>query len=73
MYPVAQSIITLPGGHNEGFADTSKQLFKEVYEYILAGDYSKAKSFPVFADGFRESLLCEAIIKSEKRRQWEEA
>lgn len=72
VYPGAQSIITLPGGHNEGFADTSKQLFKEVYQYILDGDYSKERSFPVFSDGFREALLCEAIMKSQKERQWKE-
>ena len=72
VYPGARSIITLPGGHNEGFADTSKQLFREVYQYILDGDYSKEKTFPVFADGYRESLLCEAIMKSQKKGQWEE-
>ncbi len=72
VYPGARSIITLPGGHNEGFADTSKQLFKEVYEYILGGDYSKERNFPGFLDGYREALLCEAIMKSHKERRWSE-
>ena len=31
------SLVSFPGGHNEGFPDTSKQLFKEVYAAILAG------------------------------------
>ena len=54
------------------YTSTSKQLFKEVYQYILDGDYSKERSFPVFSDGFREALLCEAIMKSQKERQWKE-
>ena len=38
IYPEARAIAAYPGGHNEGFADTSKHLFRDVYEYILAGD-----------------------------------
>lgn len=45
VYPEAGSIITLPGGHNEGFADTSKQLFKEVYQYIRS-EAGQSRDFP---------------------------
>lgn len=69
-YPSAASIMTLPGGHNEGFADTSKQLFKEVYEYILQGDLSVAAPFPTFENGLYEAKLCDAIVKSCASRSW---
>lgn len=70
MYPAAAGIVTLPGGHNEGFADTSKQLFKEVYQYILEGDYTRETPFPNFTDGLSEARLCDAIVESAKTRAW---
>lgn len=69
-YPSAAGIMTLPGGHNEGFADTSKQLFKEVYQYILRGDTTKQPVFPSFRDGLHEAKLCDAIVKSGRERRW---
>jgi predicted dehydrogenase len=62
-----------PGGHNEGFPDTFKQLFRAVYEYIDRGDFSAPKPFPTFADGHREIVLCEAILKSQRERAWIDA
>jgi predicted dehydrogenase len=70
MYEEARDIVSLPGGHNEGFPDTSKQLFKEVYSYILNGDMEKEPTFPTFFDGYREVLLCEAIVESAKTGNW---
>jgi predicted dehydrogenase len=61
-----------PGGHNEGFPDTFKQLYKAVYRYIEAGDLSAPPDFPTFADGHEEILLCEAIEHSAKERHWVE-
>jgi predicted dehydrogenase len=59
-----------PGGHNEGFPDTFKQLFRAIYDYIDAGDMKAPRRFPTFADGHREILLCEAILKSQRERTW---
>jgi predicted dehydrogenase len=59
-----------PGGHNEGFPDTFKQLFLAVYEYIDAGDLAAPRSFPTFEDGHREVVLCEAILRSHRERRW---
>lgn len=59
-----------PGGHNEGFPDTFKQLCRAFYGYIAAGDRSVAPPFPTFADGHREMLLCEAVLKSHRERRW---
>ncbi len=59
-----------PGGHNEGFPDTFKQLFSDFYDYIKAGDFAAKPSFPTFADGHREIEICEAILKSHHIGGW---
>jgi predicted dehydrogenase len=65
----ARKLISFPGGHNEGFPDTSKQLFKEVYAAIVKKDFSNP-SCPTFRDGLRELVLCERIIESHKKQTW---
>lgn len=66
----ARSVISFPGGHNEGFPDTSKQLFKEVYAAVEAGVMPENPTFPTFADGYRELLICERILESNKSQAW---
>lgn len=66
----ARQYITYPGGHNEGFPDTFKQCFRAFYGYIDAGDFSAPRTFPTFADGHREIVLCEAIQNSHKQQAW---
>jgi predicted dehydrogenase len=66
----ARETVSYPGGHNEGFPDTFKQLYKKVYNYILAGDYSKTPDFPTFADGHYEMQLNQAIERSAKEGKW---
>ncbi len=61
-----------PGGHNEGFPDTFKQLYRTIYSYIQAGDYRKPKPFPTFEDGHHSLVLMEAIIASDRDRRWVE-
>ena len=65
----SRQLISFPGGHNEGFPDTSKQMFKEVYAAIAAGDSSNP-TYPTFRDGLRELVLCERIIESNKKEAW---
>ncbi|MCP4261859.1 MAG: Gfo/Idh/MocA family oxidoreductase [Planctomycetes bacterium] len=69
VYPETTALIDYPGGHNEGFPDTFKQIFKEVYSYI-SGEQSANASFPTFKDGLREIVLCETIMESNKKRSW---
>nr|MBI1229748.1 gfo/Idh/MocA family oxidoreductase [Cytophagales bacterium] len=66
----AAKLISFPGGHNEGFPDTSKQMFKEVYEAIATGAQPENPSYPTFADGHRELLICERIIESHRKQAW---
>jgi hypothetical protein len=68
--PEARAVTSYPGGHNEGFPDTFKQLAKKVYDYIQAGDYSIRPDFPTFADGHYEQVLGEAIECSAKEERW---
>ena len=66
----ARRFADYPGGHNEGFPDTLKQLFRAVYEYLDAGDFKAPRPFPTFPDGHREVVLCEAILQSHRQRRW---
>jgi len=59
-----------PGGHNEGFPDTFKQLFRDFYHCVEGGKVPEKPTFPTFADGHQEILLCEAILKSHRDQQW---
>jgi predicted dehydrogenase len=68
--PEARITASYPGGHNEGFPDTFKQLYQKVYNYILAGDYTKPADFPTFADGHYEIQICEAIERSSREARW---
>lgn len=63
-----QSVISYPGGHVEGFPDTFKQNFKQIYAR-MAGDEGPW-DYATFADGEREMVLCDAIVKSARERRW---
>ena len=66
----ARRFTSFPGGHNEGFPDTFKQCFRAFYEYVRKGDFRAPATFPTFADGHREIVLCEAILKSHREGGW---
>ena len=68
--PEARAVTSYPGGHNEGFPDTFKQLYAKVYDYIITGDFTKTPDFPTFADGHYEMQLCEAIERSAREKSW---
>ena len=65
-----RNFINYPGGHNEGFPDTFKQVFRAFYEYIAAGDMSAERLFPTFEAGHREVAVCDAILESYDKQQW---
>ncbi len=46
--PVAAAATSYPGGHNEGFGDTFKQLFIDFYGAIESGDYQRATELSNF-------------------------
>ncbi|MDX2066574.1 MAG: Gfo/Idh/MocA family oxidoreductase [Fimbriimonadaceae bacterium] len=59
-----------PGGHAEGYPDSFKQCFRAFYDAILARD--NAAPYPTFADGHREIVLCDAILRSAQSAGWVE-
>jgi predicted dehydrogenase len=70
--PAARRVISYPGGHQEGFPDTFKQLAASVYGYLRAGDLDAKPDFPTFADGHYEMQLCEAVERSAAEGAWVE-
>ena len=66
----AGAYVNYPGGHNEGFPDTFKQCFRSFYNAILAGDEAGEVHYATFEDGYRELVLCDAIIKSDAEQAW---
>lgn len=66
----AAGVSNYPGGHNEGFPDTFKQLCIAFYRYIENAGLAAPPPMPTFADGHREIKLCEAILKSHREQQW---
>lgn len=70
MHPEARQYSSYPGGHQEGFPDTFKQLSARVYAYIQKGDFTARPDFATFEDGHYEMLLGEAIEKSAKENRW---
>jgi predicted dehydrogenase len=60
-----------PGGHPEGFPDSHKMHYRAVYEHI-AGRRGSPALFATADDGHHEVQLCEAILRSHKKKQWVE-
>ncbi|MHC1768329.1 MAG: Gfo/Idh/MocA family protein [Verrucomicrobiia bacterium] len=58
-----------PAGHVEGFPDTFKMLFRNVYSAIANGGTGE-RLFATAQDGHTEVAVCEAIQKSHENRQW---
>jgi predicted dehydrogenase len=65
-----RNIISYPGGHNEGFGDTSKQLFRDIYAAVRAGKQPEKPNYPTFEEGLRELRLCDAIVESHRKQSW---
>ena len=64
-----QDYTDYPAGHNEGFPDTFKMLYRAVYNDILNGR-GRQPLYATAEDGHAEVQLCEAVLKSAKSKQW---
>jgi predicted dehydrogenase len=64
----ARSFADYPGGHDEGYPDTFKQLFRRFYASIA--DPSLTPEYPQMADGLRQLKILEAELASHKSRAW---
>ncbi len=59
-----------PAGHVEGYPDTFRGLFAEVYRDVAAGAPSPRPSYPTFADGHDAVLVGEAVAVSARTGAW---
>lgn len=62
--PEAARLMAYPGGHVEGYADTFRALFSQVYADIVKGAPSPQPTYPTFADGHDAVLVTEAVARS---------
>jgi len=67
--PGTAKITGYPGGHVEGFPDTFKQNFKQIYADIEAGR-SENPDYADFTSGLREMVLLNRILQSARERRW---
>ena len=68
--PAARAVSTAPGGHAEGYIETHRALFSQVYAAIAAGAPPSQPDYPTFADGVRSLRLGDAIAQSARERRW---
>jgi predicted dehydrogenase len=68
--PEAASLVGYPGGHVEGFPDTFRALFSQVYSDVAAGGPSEKPAYPTFADGHDVVLVSDAIAESHRHQRW---
>lgn len=71
-HPESARLIDYPGGHVEGFPDTFKALFGQVYADIAAGGPSDEPTYPTFEDGHDVVLVTDAIAESHRTQRWVE-
>lgn len=68
--PEAAALIGYPGGHVEGYPDTFRALFGQVYADIAHGGPAANPTYPTFADGHDIVLVTEAIARSAQEGRW---
>lgn len=68
--PEAARLIAYPGGHAEGFPDTFRALFSQVYLDVARGEPAPSPAYPTFADGHDVMLVTDAIARSNAEQRW---
>jgi predicted dehydrogenase len=63
-------LIGYPGGHVEGYPDTFRALFAEVYAAVAEGRQPENPRYPTFADGHDVMAVTEAVARSADERRW---
>ena len=61
-----------PGGMAEGYLDTFKNLFGDVYVYLAEGNKpgKRRPDFPTFRVGHERLLIVDAVLKSQATGKW---
>lgn len=66
----AARLIGYPGGHVEGYPDTFRALFSQVYADIAGGGPAASPTYPTFADGHDVVCVTDAVARSSATRAW---
>ena len=69
MRPDARRFVEKAGAYREGFDETFRLLFRDVYAHIATGNDAPAP-YPTFTDGHRQLVVHEAIQTSVAERRW---
>jgi predicted dehydrogenase len=64
----ATGFMDYPPGHVEGFPDTFKMLFRNVYAAVAGAKGERL--FATAEDGHHEVAVCEAILASHRQQRW---
>jgi len=69
--PTARAYAHYPGYHNEGYPDTFKNLFQEVYAAVRdGGKMPDNPTWPTFEAGYQANVVVDAILQSAKEQRW---
>ncbi len=60
----------LPGGHGEGFSETFRAFFAQVYADVARGHRAAQSTYAGFEDGHYEMLFCDAVLTSAREGRW---
>jgi predicted dehydrogenase len=66
--PEARGYADLPGGHTEGYDDTTKQMLRRFYAAIAAPKITP--EYPQFIDGLRQLTILKAELDSHRTHGW---
>jgi predicted dehydrogenase len=72
MNATGRAAAALPGGHVEGFADSFRAFFAQVYADVAGGGRGAASTWATFEDGHHEMLFCDAVLASAREGRWVE-
>ena len=70
MNPTGAAAAALPGGHVEGFADSFRAFFAQVYRDVAQGARAPDATWASFADGHYEMQFCDAVLRSAALGCW---
>jgi predicted dehydrogenase len=71
MAPEAAEYTVTPAGLGEGYHDTFKSLFSDVYDWVRhGGSMSEEVGFPTFLTGHQELSIVDAVLKSHESGKW---
>lgn len=62
--------VGFPGGHAEGYADTFRALFRDVYADIAGGGPAAQPTYPTLRDGHHSMVLLDAVARSAAEQRW---